>query len=274
MNKDHNLDVFDETRAAKKQSKTPYFRVLLFFCLAVALLLLLAKVAADKQQPPSEDPVSSKTALSPKAIIVPESHAKDSHTGRLIFEDTFDKGDLNRWEPTDATAWAMVVDGTSHVYALNKVSEYNPPVRAPLSYSLVRDVTAGAFSMSVRLKSLGPEGDHQDLCLFFGYQDPSHFYYVHLGRKADPHANSIFIVDATDRVSIASQRTDGTPWDDQYHTVNIVRKINPPTIEVFWDKRPEPIMAAVDGHFLQGRVGVGSFDNLGFFDEIKLLSLE
>lgn len=275
MNEEHNLDVFDEKRAVKNKPKAPGFRILFLVCLAAGILFVLTKVAANQQQKlPSEGPISSKVALAPKATTSTESHTEDSPTGRLLFEDTFDKGDLNRWEPTDVSAWAMVVDGTRHVYALNKVSDYKPPVRAPLSYSLVRDVTAGAFVMTVRLKSLGPEGDHQDLCLFFGYQDPTHFYYVHLGRKADPHANSIFIVNATDRVSIASKQTDGTPWDDQYHKVKVVRKLNPPAIEVYWDNQQEPVMTANDGTFTLGRIGVGSFDNLGVFDEIQLFSLE
>ena len=56
---------------------------------------------------------------------------------------------------------------------------------------------------------------HQDLCLFFGYQDASHFYYVHLGREADAHANSIFLVNGEPRVSIAQKRTDGTNWSKE-----------------------------------------------------------
>ena len=28
---------------------------------------------------------------------------------------------------------------------------------------------------------------HRSLCLFFGYQDPAHFYYVHLGQRTEQH---------------------------------------------------------------------------------------
>jgi hypothetical protein len=63
------------------------------------------------------------------------------------------------------------------------------------------------FVMDVDLRSTGRDYGHRDLCLFFGYQDPSHFYYVHLGKQADAAANSIFRVDGRPRVSIAEKRT-------------------------------------------------------------------
>ena len=61
-------------------------------------------------------------------------------------------------------------------------------------------------------------------CIVFGYQDPAHFYYVHLGKKADDHANQIFIVNGADRKKISLTSTSGTNWDDKWHTVRVVRK--------------------------------------------------
>ena len=111
---------------------------------------------------------------------------------------------------------------------------------------------------------------HQDLCLFFGYQDPSHFYYVHLGREADAHANSIFLVNGEPRVSIAQKRTDGTAWTKDWHHVRIKRDTSKGTNEVYFDDMKKPVMTTTDKHFLHGRVGIGSFDDTGDFDNFRL----
>src|SRR5207342_556777 len=96
---------------------------------------------------------------------------------------------------------------------------------------------------------------HRDLCLFFGHQDASHFYYAHLGKEADPHANSIFLVDGKPRVSIAESRTKGTPWTVGWHHVRLVRKVEDGRIEVFFDDMATPAMVAHDKTFAHGRVG-------------------
>jgi hypothetical protein len=111
---------------------------------------------------------------------------------------------------------------------------------------------------------------HQDLCLFFGYQDPSHFYYVHLGREADDHANSIFLVNGKPRVSIATQRTDGTDWSKDWHHVRVKRDIRLGTIKVYFDDMKKPIMITKDKTFVFGQIGIGSFDDTGDFDQIRL----
>jgi hypothetical protein len=49
-----------------------------------------------------------------------------------------------------------------------------------------------------------------------------------------------------------------------------VRDINKGTIEVFFDYKPVPIMTAIDRRLVWGRVGVGSFDDTGQFDDIRL----
>ena len=52
------------------------------------------------------------------------------------------------------------------------------------------------------------------MCVFFGYQDDSHLYYVHLGKKTDDHANQVFIVNEAPRTKISTKTTDGIPWLD------------------------------------------------------------
>ena len=132
----------------------------------------------------------------------------------------------------------------------------------------------GSFVLELKMHSTTRDYGHRDMCLFFGYQDLSHFYYVHIANQSDAHANSIFIVNGQPRVSIAKTRTEGTKWDDNWHTVRVKRDVEEGTIEVFFDDGIEPIMTAVDHHFKWGKIGVGSFDDTGQFDEIRLQGLK
>ena len=188
----------------------------------------------------------------------------------LLFEADFEDGSLDAWEATDPAAWRIEEGHGGKVLALFKQSDYKPPVRSPLNINWIRDVEVRSFQLKLKMRSTTKDYDHRDLCLFFGYRDPSHFYYVHIANKADAHANSIFIVDGRPRVSIAKTRTDGTKWDDNWHAVRLVRDVENATIEVFFDDNPEPIMTAINSFMVWGKVGVGSFDDTGQFDDIRL----
>jgi len=192
----------------------------------------------------------------------------------LVFQADFEDGRLDAWQATDPAAWRIEDERGGRVLAQFKQSSYEPKVRSPFNINLVRDVVVGSFVMELKMRSTTKDYGHRDLCLFFGHQDSSHFYYVHIANQADAHANSIFIVDGKPRVSIARTRTEGTKWDDNWHTVRLVRDVEEGTIEVFFDNRAEPNMTAVNHNFKWGKVGVGSFDDTGQFDDIRLWGRE
>jgi hypothetical protein len=187
----------------------------------------------------------------------------------LLFQDDFEKG-ADHWKPTDPKAWKIVDTDQGKVYSQFQQSKYEPPQRSPLNISLLKGVTVGDFVLSVRLQSTCRDYDHRDMCLFFGYQDPAHFYYVHLGKKADSHANQIFIVNKADRTMITKQQSPGTPWDGKWHQVKIVRRVEEGTIAVYFDDMKTPVMTALDKTFTWGEVGLGSFDDTGNWDDFRL----
>ena len=187
----------------------------------------------------------------------------------VVAKEAFTKGATN-WEPKDPAAWKVVKKGTESFYSMFKDSKYQPEVRSPVNFALLKKVSVSDFVLDVDMRSTQEVYGHQDLCLFFGYQDASHFYYVHLGREADAHANSIFLVNGKPRVSIAQKRTKGTNWTKDWHHVRIKRDTTKGSIEVFFDDMKTPVMTTIDKHFLDGRVGIGSFDDTGDFDNFEL----
>ncbi len=214
------------------------------------------------------------------SILVWAGQDQEKKNGKLdalpvVYQTDFETdSSLKDWEFTDPSAWAldqMRINGRTNRYlALFRQSQYNPPVRSPVNIALVKDRVVSDFVLQVRVRSTTQDYPHRDLCLFFGYQDAKHFYYVHIARQADPHAHSIFLVNGRPRRSIAKQRTDGFAWDQGWHTVRIERTVADGRIAVFIDDKPEPIMTAEDKTFVWGRVGVGSFDDTGIFDDFVL----
>ena len=108
-------------------------------------------------------------------------------------------------------------------------------------------------------------------CASFSATRIPHFYYVHFGQATDEHANQIFIVNGAPRTKISTRTTPGTPWeDDTWHRVKIVRSVKEGTIEVFFNDLEHPVMVASDKSFKWGRIGIGSFDDTGMWDDIVL----
>jgi hypothetical protein len=194
----------------------------------------------------------------------------------LVFEDNFEKG-ADHWQPSDAKAWKLKeVAGAkegemNHVFSQHaKKSDFNPPHRSPFNISLLKDVTVTDFEYTAKVLETHEDYDHRDAVLVFGYQDPTHFYYVHFGKKADDHANQIFIVNDAPRTKISLTSTTGTPWDEKWHTVRVRRDINSGSIEVFFDDLEKPAMTAKDKTFTWGRIGLGTFDDTADFDDVVL----
>ncbi|MBD3674324.1 MAG: hypothetical protein HUJ26_12435 [Planctomycetaceae bacterium] len=187
-----------------------------------------------------------------------------------IVEENFSDG-AARWTPTDPEAWVMKSEGGKHFYSLiKKRSDYEPPVRSPYNRAILKEVVVSDFVMDVTFRSTIPDYNHRDLCLFFGYQDESHFYYVHFGKKTDDHANQIFIVNEKPRTKISTKTTPGTDWDDEWHHARIERSVESGEIKVYFDDMQTPVMTATDKTFTWGQVGIGSFDDTGDFEVVQL----
>jgi len=188
----------------------------------------------------------------------------------LVFEDDFEQGAAH-WQPTDPKAWRIHQTDRGKVYNQFQKSDYEPPHRSPYNISLLKEVVVSDFVLVVKVQSThATAGAHRDMCLFFNYQDPAHFYYVHLGAKPDPHSSQIMIVNDAPRVMITKNKSPGIPWDDGWHTVKIVRRTADGTIEIYFDDMQKPVMTAVDKTFTSGQVGLGSFDDHGNWDDFKL----
>ena len=190
-----------------------------------------------------------------------------------VLKEDFSTG-ASRWVPTDAKAWRVTELEGNPVYELFQQSRYEPPHRSPFNYSLLKDTPLSDFELTAKVRTTKAAYGHRDMCLIFGHQDAAHFYYVHFGEKADDHANQIFIVNHAPRVKISEASNPGTPWrENHWHTVKLVRRVSSGLIQVFFDDLNHPAMEAHDKTFATGLIGLGSFDDVGMWDDVEIRRL-
>ena len=198
--------------------------------------------------------------------------ARGQELAELLRED-FSQGSA-RWKPLETDGWRLEQDGdNAFFHQFRKPSTYRPPHRSPFHIAKLDGVRVRDFELTARVRSTHPDYDHRDACVMFGIRDAAHFYYVHFGKKTDDHANQIFIVDGKPRTKISTKTSPGTPWDDAWHTVRVVRDTtgdHAGRIRVYFDDLKRPVMEARDKSFLEGEVGIGSFDDTTAWDDIVL----
>ena len=207
--------------------------------------------------------------------LIAEEPAKELHHLPLLFRENFETADSAHWVMSDPKAWKVLPHRKNHVLSLTKQSLIKTSIRAPYNRALIKDLYLSDCVIDVRMQATGRDPHHRDLCVFLGFQDPKHYYYVHLGKKADKESNRIFIVnDAAPEVIEKSESNGGTNWDDHWHHVRVVRKLNEGLILVYFDDMEKPSMRANDKTYKWGQVGVGSFDHRGDFDNVSIYGVK
>lgn len=188
----------------------------------------------------------------------------------LLVEDGFNEPS-EQWQMLDPDCWQWTTANNRTFLSLYvKQPSYEPPYRSPHHIALLDSPAVEDFELTVSVRSTEADYGHRDACLVFGFVDAKHFYYVHLGKKTDPHCNQVFIVNGADRTKITETTTEGTPWDDQWRRVKVLRDAKSGAIEIYFDDFEQPVMTATDTTFPAGKVGLGSFDDTADWDDFAL----
>jgi hypothetical protein len=193
---------------------------------------------------------------------------------QLAYEQKFDAASaLGDFRFTDPAAWRLARTNGAAALELVKQSKYSPVVRSPVNIALIADKVFGDFVLEADLIQTGKEYGHRDMCLFFGFQSPTNFYYTHIATAADPNAHNVFIVNNAPRKNFAKETTKGVNWGlGVWHKVRLERHMASGTIKVYFDDLTKPIMTAEDKTFGAGQIGFGSFDDTGMVDNIRIWS--
>lgn len=190
-----------------------------------------------------------------------------------LFSDDFEDGEAQEWEPNIPENWRIEEEQGSLCYQLTSPGEPGE-VRAPTSWSLLKDFDVSSFIFTGRLRCKSSmDNPHRDMVIVFHYQDPTHFYYVHFSASSDENHNIIGLVNGKDRVKINHEPPGGSDarlTDMGFHDFKVSYHAETGEIKAYLDDMTTPIMTATDRTFGHGLVGVGSFDDTGSFDDIEL----
>jgi hypothetical protein len=207
----------------------------------------------------------------------PSSRSADKPAGiatgyKLLYEQKFDaESSVKDFVFTDSKAWKWSKEEHGGALELTQQSQYTPSVRSPVNIALIAGKGFTDFVLEADLIQTGKEYGHRDMCLFFGFKNPTNFYYTHIATAADDHAHNIFIVKNAPRTKIARETTKGVNWGlNVWHKVRLERKVVDGTITVYFDDLTKPIMVAEDRTFGAGSIGFGSFDDTGKVDNIRI----
>lgn len=213
----------------------------------------------------------------------------------LQYEQSFgSKSAFDAFMMTDQSAWRLQKEKGNQVLALVGASEYKPPYRSPYNIALIKGITFGSFVLEVDILQSGVKRTpiaqfmeenpdptraggyaHRDHCFFFGFEDPSHYMYIHIAKTGDNNAHNVFVVNEAPRTPITDFRTVGVDWGvNEWRKIRIVRNVERSTVALYFDDMLTPIMIADDLPFEQGFIGFGSFDDMGWVDNIKIWAPE
>jgi hypothetical protein len=227
---------------------------------ALALALAATQLAAPNahagktaDEPTATQPAATQTAA-----------ARDCTPGRTVVRNT---NAARNWAPVTPAKWQF--PGDQVILAQEGVSRPGP--RRPFEYAvLTKGPEFGNVRIDAEVRLDTPTTiSNRDVIIVFGYHSDTQFYYVHLSQDNTiyPH-NGIFVVNNADRLRIDDQWNGqvGAPpavTDDQWHKVRVQHCADTGRISVFVDGSGTPLITATDHTFTSGRVGFGSFDNIG-----------
>lgn len=173
------------------------------------------------------------------------------------------------WDPITPEKWEF----TGEEVILREAGSPQPGPRRPFELAtLTTGPQFGDVRIDAEVRLDTPVTiSNRDVIIVFGYQSPTRYYYAHLSQDNTiyPH-NGIFRVDDADRFRIdhqwdpaASRGAEPAVTDADWHAVQVRHCPDTGAIEVYVDGASQPLMTATDTTFDHGRVGFGSFDNIG-----------
>jgi hypothetical protein len=197
----------------------------------------------------------------------------------LVYQENFTSPDsIDNFLFTSPGDWKRVKDGDRYALEQNKSgSSYDPPVRSPQNIGMINNLQVGSFILDFHVNQHGNVYPHQDACVFFNIEDPSNFYYVHIGAKRDNVAYQIHNVDDGPRTAITKNQDGdkGLDWSKQkWHHVRVIRNAKKGHIAIYINDMSEPAMLAKDTSHQMGYIGFGSFDDRARFTNIRIWAPE
>lgn len=239
-------------------------------------------------------------ALFPIAYVTATAQGRpawpDSLAGLpLLFQEDFESG-WRRWEIFDQPSFRLATGGGNTFLQVPQRSGYEPPVRGPYNRALIRELEVRDFILEARVRVTEIGRGHRGGLFLFGYRDPSNFCYAHYAYATSDRSHVFAKVDDAPRFTFFQSRSPGVPWTMGWQTLRLVRKFHSGVLEAYVDDMTRPVLVADDltyrgslflydeavaysgrnvpvtgtERFEWGRVGIGSFQGILDYDDVRV----
>ena len=191
----------------------------------------------------------------------------------LLASYDFEDGQAEGWQANIPEHWQIVEEDGSMVYELVSPGQQSE-IRGPTSWSILPEHDVTSFVLTGRLKCKAEASNpHRDMCVIVHFQNPTHFYYVHFSASSDGLHNIIGLVNGADRTKINTEPPGESVFlltDNDWHSFKVTYDAETGDIKAFLDDMDTPVLTACNKTLTHGFVGIGSFDDTGYFDDIIL----
>ncbi|WP_168120453.1 heparinase II/III family protein [Paenibacillus sp. HB172176] len=196
----------------------------------------------------------------------------DLYPGASLLYDGFQDGDSYGWTPLHASRWTVGSDGDDYFYALNTTDYSNQSGNRLGEYALLDGSVSDNFIINLKAR-MGDDvtvNAEADFAVVFHYQDADNYYYLSMNN--DKGKTQLFKVKSGAGQLIAD--SDGfTDWitDNEFHSISIEGDENG-KIVVYFDN--QVVLRATDKTFAGGQIGVGSYNDSAYFDDIAVINVK
>ncbi len=194
-------------------------------------------------------------------------------TATAFAADTIEAFGL-RWKAPIAADWKLEdVKGVPTLSLLVPRPSTQP--RRPTQFLVAQtpDYTRVTVELEMKQEPAAQRNRHTSLMIAYAWQDENHFNYAHMSVDAASAANvhnGIFNVNGGDRVRISSLEGPGSLTHEDWHKVKLVYDGTTGKVEIWVDGQTSPSLSVVDKTYGAGKVGIGSFFDLGQFRNVKI----
>jgi hypothetical protein len=193
--------------------------------------------------------------------------------GALAAQDTIQAFGL-KWAVPAAADWKVDTIGGVQTLRL-LVSRPATQPRRPTQFAVAQtpDYISVTLEAEVKKEPLAERNRRTSLMIAYAWRDQDHFNYAHLSvdaAKQQPVHNGIFHVFGGDRVRISSDVGPATLAGEQWHKVRLVYDGRTGMVHVWINGRTSPSLQATETQLSAGKIGLGSFFDLGEFRNVRI----
>jgi len=177
-------------------------------------------------------------------------------------------GEMANWEPNQPGLWTAATrdNDTRYIITTSDLSTSNSALAA---YSLVKNRNYDNFTLTMNVKSSENfnENEAADYAVVFGYQDDNNYYYMLF--NTTQNWNALYRMQDGTRSEIAIASTS-LITDNNYHVIEVSVQNSFMTVR----KDQANVFSSQVPGLQGGRVGIGSLNDIAYFDDININLLD